>query len=191
MLGISRQAVCQGINRKVNRAKVLFQIKPLVLSIRREMPRIGTRKLYYSLKEDFDRLQIKIWRDVLFAYLKSEHLLVKAKKNYLKTTHSKHWLIKFPNLLKNIIPKRPEYIYVSYITYIKSKEGTHSLILVADAYSRKTVGYKLSDDMEVENVVEAFNMVVKNRNNFKELIHHSDRGVQYCLNMYQKALLKK
>ena len=73
MLGISRQAVYQGIKRKENRAKVLSQIKPLVLAIRREMPRIGTRKLYYLLKEDLDRLQIKIGRDALFAYLKTEH----------------------------------------------------------------------------------------------------------------------
>ena len=86
MLGISRQAVYQGIKRKEKRAKVLSQIKPLVLAIRREMPRIGTRKLYYLLKEDFDRLQIKIGRDALFVYLKTERLLVKPKKNYIKTT---------------------------------------------------------------------------------------------------------
>lgn len=175
MLGISRQAVYQGIKHKKNRAKVLSQIKPLVLSIRREMPRIGTLKLYYLLKEDFDRLQIKIRRDALFAYLKSEHLLVKAKKNYIKTTHSKHWLRKYPNLLKNIVPKRPEYVYVSDITYIKSKERTHYLSLVKDAYSRKIVDYKLSDDMGAENVVQAFNMAIKNRINDKELIHHSDK----------------
>ena len=154
------------------------------------MPRIGTRKLYYLLKEDFDRLQIKIGRDALFAYLKSEHLLVKTKKNYIKTTHSKHWLRKHPNLLKNIVPKRPEHVYVSDITYIKSKERTHYLSLVTDAYSRKIVGYKLSDDMGAENVVQAFNMAIKNRINDKELIHHSDRGLQYCSNVYQKALLK-
>ncbi|WP_410529754.1 IS3 family transposase [Tenacibaculum sp. MAR_2009_124] len=190
LLGISRQAVYQGIKRKENRAKVLSQIKLLVLSIRREMPRIGTRKLYYLLKEDFDRMQIKIGRDALFAYLKSEHLLIKAKKNYIKTTHSKHWLRKHPNLLKDIVPERPEHVYVSDITYIKSREKTHYLSLVTDAYSRKIVGHKLSDDMGADNVVQAFNMAVKNRNSDKELIHHSDRGLQYCSNIYQKALLK-
>lgn len=132
MLGISRQAVYQGIKRKEKRAKVLSQIKPLVLTIRREMPRIGTRKLYYLLKEDFGRLQIKIGRDAFFTYLKSEHLLVKPKKNYIKTTHSKHWLRKHPNLLKDVVPKRPEHVYVSDITYIKSREKTHYLSLVTD-----------------------------------------------------------
>ena len=190
MLGISRQAVYQGILRRENRATVLSQIKPLVLAIRREMPRIGTRKLYFLLKTDFDRLGIKVGRDALFTYLKTEHLLIKPKKNYIKTTDSKHWLTKHPNLLNNVVPERPEHVYVSDITYIKSREKTHYLSLVTDAYSRKIVGYKLSDDMSAENVVQAFNMAVKNREIYDKLIHHSDRGLQYCSAIYQKALLK-
>jgi putative transposase len=190
LLGISRQAVYQGVERKEIRAGVLSQIKPLVVAIRREMPRIGTRKLYYLLKSDFDRLQIKIGRDALFKYLKNEHLLIRPKKNYTKTTNSKHWLRKHPNLLKEIIATRPEYVFVSDITYVKSRERTHYLSLVTDAYSRKIVGYKLSDDMSAENVVQAFNMAVNNRISSKELIHHSDRGLQYCAAIYQKALIK-
>ena len=188
MLGISRQAVYQGIKRKENRAKVLYQIKPLVLSIRREMPRIGTRKLYYLLKEDFDRLEIKIGRDALFAYLKSEHLLMKPKKSYTKTTNSKHWLKKYPNLLQTLVPQEPEQVFVSDITYIKSREKTHYLSLVTDAYSRKIMGYKLSDNMSAENVVKAFYMAVKQKKTNKQTIHHSDRGLQYCSSIYQKAL---
>lgn len=190
MLGISRQAVYQSEKRKVARAKILVQVKPLVLDIRRDMPRIGTRKLYYLLKPEFDKLGIKIGRDALFAYLKREHLLIRPKKNYTKTTDSKHWLKKHPNLLKTIEPKRPEHIFVSDITYIKSREKTHYLSLVTDAYSRKIVGYKLSDDMSAEHVVKAFNMAVKNRRTNQELIHHSDRGLQYCSALYQKALKK-
>ena len=190
MLGISRQAVYQSIKRKETRAKVLSQIKPLVVAIRREMPRIGTRKLYYLLKLDLDKLEIKIGRDALFTYLKSEHLLIKPKKNYTKTTNSKHWLRKHPNLLKDIVPERPEHVFVSDITYVKSRERTHYLSLVTDAYSRKIVGYKLSNDMSAENVVQAFKMAIKHRNYKDKLIHHSDRGLQYCANEYQKLLSK-
>lgn len=154
------------------------------------MPRIGTRKLYHLLKSDFDRLQIKIGRDALFEYLKQEHLLIRPKKNHTKTTNSKHWLRKHPNLLKQIVPQRPEHVFVSDITYVKSRERTHYLSLVTDAYSRKIVGYKLSDDMSAENVVKAFKMAVKNRISDKELIHHSDRGLQYCSSIYQDALAK-
>ena len=142
------------------------------------------------MKEDFGRLQIKIGRDALFTYLKSEHLLVKPKKNNIKTTHSKHWLRKHPNLLKNVVPKRPEHVYVSDITYIKSREKTHYLSLVTDAYSRKIVGYHLSDNMSAENVANAFNMAVKKRKSANELIHLSDRGLQYCSAIYQNSLLK-
>lgn len=190
MLGISRQAVYQGIKRKETRDKVLSQVKPLVLAIRRDMPRVGTRKLYHLLKSDFDKRNIKIGRDALFAYLKREHLLIRPKKNYTKTTNSKHWLRKHPNLLKDIIPERPEHVFVSDITYVKSRERTHYLSLVTDAYSRKIVGYNLSDDMSADHVVQAFNMAVKNRINDKALIHHSDRGLQYCSNVYQEALIK-
>jgi transposase InsO family protein len=190
LLGISRQAVYQSIKRKETRDKILSQIQPLVLAIRREMPRIGTRKLYYLLKTDFDRLQIKIGRDALFSYLKSEHLLIKPKKNYTKTTNSKHWLTKYPNLLKEVVPQRPEHVFVSDITYVKSRERTHYLSLVTDAYSRKIVGYQLSDDMSAENVVKAMKMATKNRITNKELIHHSDRGLQYCSAIYQKELAR-
>jgi len=89
-----------------------------------------------------------------------------------------------------IIPQRPEHVFVSDITYIKSRERTHYLSLVTDAYSRKIVGYKLSDDMSAENVVKAFNMAVKKRNSKQTLIHHSGRGLQYCASIYQDALKK-
>ena len=101
------------------------------------MPRLGTRKLYYVLKQEFVRQGIKLGRDALFNYLRSEHLLIKPKKNYTKTTDSKHWLRKYPNLLKGREPIRSEEVFVSDITYIKSKERTHYLSLVTDAYSRK------------------------------------------------------
>lgn len=153
-----------------------------------QMPRVGSRKLYYLLKDDFDRLNIKIGRDAFISYLRSEHLLIKPMKNYTKTTNSKHWLRKYPNLLPEVKLKRAEQVFVSDITYIKSRERTHYLSLVTDAYSRKIVGYKLSDDMSSENVVKALRMAIKNRKTNKPLIHHSDRGLQYCSKVYQKEL---
>lgn len=188
MFGISRQSVYQSQSRNSIRERQLKIVKTLVLEIRREMPRLGTRKLYYLLKEDLKNKEIKIGRDALFDYLKREHLLIKPKKNYTKTTYSKHWLRKYPNLLKEYKPTRPEQVFVSDITYIKSREKTHYLSLVTDAYSRKIVGYKLSDDMSAENVVKAIKMAVKNRITNHHLIHHSDRGLQYCSNVYQKEL---
>ena len=188
LFGLSRQAIYQGRVRTAIRIRELVKIKPLVQSIRMEMPRIGTRKLYYLLKEELINLNIKIGRDALFDYLRSENMLVKPKKNYIKTTNSKHWLTKHPNLMKETSPIRSEEFYVSDITYVKSRERTHYLSLVTDAYSRKIVGHKLSDDMSAENVVKALKMAIKGRRSKKPLIHHSDRGLQYASSIYQTEL---
>jgi len=115
-------------------------------------------------------------------------MLIRPKKNYTKTTNSKHWLRKYSNLLKDRNPIRPEEVFVSDITYIKSRERTHYLSLVTDAYSRKIMGYHLSDDMSAEHVVKALEEAVKNRKSTHQLIHHSDRGLQYCSSVYQSEL---
>ena len=158
---ISRQGFYQSIKREYARRAQLSKIKPLVIQIRMQMPRIGTRKLYYLLKEEFKHQGIKIGRDALFDYLRSESMLIKPKKNYIKTTNSKHWLRKYPNLVKDKKAVKPEQYFVSDITYIKSRERTHYLSLVTDAFSRKIMGYHLSDDMSAENVVKALNMAIK------------------------------
>lgn len=188
LFGISRQAVYQSRHRSQQRTEELSRIKPLVQTVRMQMPRLGTRKLYYLLKEEFVRNGIKVGRDALFDYLRAEHLLIKPKKNYTKTTNSKHWLRKYPNLLNDREAVRPEEVFVSDITYIKSRERTHYLSLVTDAYSRKIMGYHLSDDMSAEHMVKALRFAVKNRKTTKELIHHSDRGLQYCSAIYQNEL---
>lgn len=162
----------------------------MVIAIRMEQPRIGTRKLYYLLAERFQKEGIKIGRDALFDYLRREDMLIKPLKSYTKTTHSKHWLRKHPNLLKDIQLERKEQVFVSDITYVKTKSRTCYLSLVTDAFSRKIMGYSVSENMNAENVAKALKMAIKNRITNDELIHHSDRGLQYCSDYYQ-AILKK
>lgn len=190
MFGISRQAIYQAQTRTKGRIKELSEVKSLVQQVRMIMPRIGTRKLYHLLKDDINTQCIKIGRDALFEFLRSENMLIKPKKNYTKTTNSKHWLRKYPNLLMDMELIRPEQAFVSDITYIKSRERTHYLSLVTDAYSRKIMGYQLSDDMSAEYVVQALKMAVRNRKTKLPLVHHSDRGLQYCSLIYQKELNK-
>lgn len=160
----------------------------MVIEIRRQMPRIGTRKLYYLLQRKLLEENIKIGRDAFFDYLRREQLLIQPPKRYTKTTFSKHWLHKHANHLRETKIYRSEQVFVSDITYIKSMERTHYLSLVTDAYSRKIVGYKLSDDMSAENVVQALKMAITNRKTELPLIHHSDRGLQYCSQVYQEVL---
>jgi len=152
------------------------------------MPRLGGRKLYHLLKLRFDEQGIKLGRDGFFAYLRDQQLLVKPIKRYTKTTHSKHWMKKYPNLLEAQDLRRAEQAFVSDITYVETDEGVHYLSLVTDAYSRKIMGYEVSDNLRAESVVKALRRAAQKRQTHRELIHHSDRGLQYCSAIYQREL---
>lgn len=188
MFGISRQALYQGKQRARKREEELSKIRPLIVAKRMRMPRLGTRKLYHLLADQFDHLGVKLGRDGLFDYLREQKMLIRPLKSYTKTTHSKHWLKKHPNLLRDLVPSRMEEVFVSDITYVRSRERTHYLSLVTDAFSRKIMGYHLSEDMSAGNVVKALQMAIKNRKTTWPLIHHSDRGLQYCSALYQEKL---
>jgi len=114
------------------------------------MPRIGTRKPYHLLNGE-----LLVGRDKSFTIPRAKKLLIKLVRSYTKTTMHKHWLHKYPDLLKDIEVGHPEQVYVSDITYIKSKQKAHYLSLITDAYSHKIVGYHLSDDLNAESVVKA------------------------------------
>jgi len=163
LLGITRQAIYQRENRAQSRAIELAPVKAMVLEIRCFMPRLDGKELYFLLKSKFIAQGINLGRDAFFNYLKSEHLLVKPKRSYTKTTFSKHWMKKHPNLLKELTPKAPEEVFVSDITYVKSEQGVHYLSLVTDAYSRKIMGYELSDKMKATDVAKALDMTITNR----------------------------
>lgn len=188
LFGISRQGLYQSKARANRRSQEFDQVRELVCQIRRRQPRLGTRKLYYLLKSEFERLGIKLGRDALFDYLRAERMLIKPRKKYTKTTYSKHWLHKHPNLVKDLQIERAEQLFVSDITYLKSRHKTYYLSLVTDAYSRKIMGYYLSEDMFSESIVRALQMAVRHRRTKKRLIHHSDRGLQYCSAIYQNEL---
>ncbi|BFT30551.1 hypothetical protein D210916BOD24_17270 [Alteromonas sp. D210916BOD_24] len=152
------------------------------------MPRLGTRKLYKLIKPQLIKQDIKLGRDGFFTYLRSEGLLVKPRKSYVKTTFSKHWMKKYPNLLKEEGLHHAGHVLVSDITYVESDQGVHYLSLVTDAGSRKIVGHHLSSDMKSENVVKALKMALRDKRYINNAVHHSDRGLQYCSAIYQRAL---
>lgn len=190
LFGISRQCIYQRRSRARARQAELAPVHALVMDIRKRMPRIGGRKLYYLLRPEFQRLGIPLGRDRFFTYLREHRLLVEPLKRYTKTTHSKHWMRKHPNLFALHPPKAPEQVFVSDITYVQSEEGTHYLSLVTDAYSRKVMGYHVSDDMASDQVCKALQMAIGNRRTRRKAIHHSDRGLQYCSGLYQQVLAR-
>ncbi len=188
MFGLSRQSYYKNKTSRIKRNADLTIVRDMVMRIRCKMPRIGTRKLYYLIKDELNVLHIKIGRDVLFNFLRAEHLLIKPKRSYVKTTNSKHWMKKYPNIIKNIEVTKPEQLWVSDITYIQTEQGHNYLSLITDAYSKKIVGYELLDNLSADGPLKALESALKNREYKHDLIHHSDRGLQYCSSDYINKL---
>ena len=153
------------------------------------MPRLGTRKLCYILEEPLRDLHVG--RDKLFTILRANQMLIVPKRSYHKTTNSHHRFYKHKNLVENINVIRPEQVWVSDITYINGRQNIY-LAIVTDAYSKKIMGYDLSNSLAAEGSIRALKMADKRRMYRQErLIHHSDRGFQYCSDDYQEILKKK
>lgn len=156
-------------------------------SIRVTMPKLGTRKLYFLLKTQLTLLNVG--RDKLFRILKANHLLIKPKRSYHITTDSYHRFRKHKNLVNILEIEKPEQVWVSDITYTGNRKTPSYLALITDAYSKKIVGYNVSNSLNASGSILALEMAIKNRKNkTQKLIHHSDRGLQYCSDDYQKIL---
>ena len=158
---------------------------------RRKHRKMGGKKLYTRIKPDMQSLGIKCGRDRFFDILRSNGMLVRHRKRYVRTTQSKHMFFKYPNLVNDIEINRAEQVWASDITYIKTKEGFMYLYLITDVYSKQIMGWELSDNMKALNAINALKMAIRNRKYpERELIHHSDRGLQYCTPSYTDVLEK-
>lgn len=151
----------------------------------------GGIKLYNELKQELIYNDIKIGRDKFYRFLRLNNLLIPKSKNYITTTNSNHMFKKYKNIVKDKVPNRPEQLWVSDITYIKTQKGHNYLALVTDAYSKQIMGYKLDNHMKTSLCADALKMAIKNRKYpNKKLIHHSDRGFQYCNPKYTELAEK-
>ena len=157
----------------------------LVHKIREGLPRLGTRKLLYLLSPQLASHGITIGRDALFGLLAEHKLLIRQRKRKVITTNSNHWMRKYSNLVKKLVISRPEQVWVSDITYIRMNNQWGYLSMITDAYSRQIMGYAFRSDMLAEGCIDALKMALQNRQYpGYELIHHSDRGSQYCCKDY-------
>jgi transposase InsO family protein len=189
LFGIDRQVYYRKIKRRIIKQDKAQLVVTMVLEIRTLMPRIGAKKLYYLLSNDLKTL--KIGRDKFIDILRANHLLILPKRSYHITTNSHHRFRKYKNQLLDLQINRSEQVWVSDITYIGKREKPCYLSLITDAYSKKIVGYNVSDNLNTESSLIALRLAVKQRKNKGiPLIHHSDRGLQYCANDYQKMLNK-
>lgn len=189
MLGYSRQAYYQ---QKIQSEKESLQHDLLiyeVLKIRKIQKRLGGRKLFHMLERFIQEHHISIGRDAFFDLLSERKLLVRKRKRRKPiTTFSDHWMRKHPNLIEGFYPTAPNQLWVSDITYIVLVNCFAYLSLITDAYSRKIVGFYLSMDLSAEGCIKALKMALNNNPVLGKLIHHSDRGSQYCCSDYVKIL---
>jgi transposase InsO family protein len=192
LLGYSRQSYYQGIKYIQQKAYQADIIIDEVLRYRKHQKRIGTRKLFEEMQDFLAVHQFQIGRDAMFNLLAEHGLLVtKRKRRGCITTLSKHRFKKYPNIIRGFIPIAPNQLWVSDITYIHLPDSFAYLSLITDAYSHKIVGFYLSKDLTANGPLQALKMALKANQNITGLIHHSDRGVQYCCDAYVKILKRK
>ena len=167
-------------------------IVQLVRQERQVQPRLGTRKLQHMLSDEWAQAGVSIGRDRLFGVLRRHDLLILRRRRYARTTDSRHGLAVYGNLLKEAVLTGPHQAWVSDITYLRTRQGFMYLSLVMDAFSRKIVGYDCHDRLESEGALRALSMAMRQLPaGTSSLIHHSDRGCQYCCGRYTERLLQR
>ncbi len=185
---MKRDAYYKYKRRKDKRLEIEKKVVAIVKNRRKSLPREGVRKLTKSLKQEFANAHIKIGRDTLFNILRKHNMLTLRKKYSSRTTNSLHRFYKYKNIIKEIDVNRSNQVWVSDITYIRTIKGFCYLALITDMHSRKIVGYDISNSLELKGCVRALNKALYQTKNIKQLIHHSDRGIQYCSNLYTQIL---
>lgn len=191
LLGYSRQAFYKFVKQSEKEALQHDLILQEVLRIRKTLKRLGTRKLLFIMEGFMREHHIEIGRDAMFDLLATHKLLIRKRKRRVPvTTFSDHWMRKYPNLIVDFIPTAPNQLWVSDITYIALKDDFAYLSLITDAYSRKIVGFYLSETLSADGCIKALQMALKNNPQLGRLIHHSDRGSQYCCADYVSILDK-
>lgn len=189
VFGKSRQAHYKRLSRDNGLAMQQAIIIKLVESVRADMPHIGGRKLFFMLKNTMLDHDIDIGRDKFFDVLSAFGYLVRRKKRRKPiTTDSNHPFYKYPNLIKELEVRYPNHLWVSDITYIALIQKFAYLSLITDVYSHKIIGYCLFPSLSAEGPLTALNMALNHRVKNLPLVHHSDRGLQYCSREYIKTL---
>lgn len=180
LFGRSRQAYYEQQKEQNDKGLQDALVLSLVAELRSELPRCGTSKLHFMLQPVFAEHQIKLGRDGLYDLLGRYGLLIRHRRRRPFTTDSNHHYRKHPNLIRHMNLSAAGQVWVSDITYIRKTSGFSYLSIITDAYSHKIVGYKLHPSLHSAGAIDALVMAAADTKRTKDLIHHSDRGSQYC-----------
>ncbi len=187
--GISRQSFYKWLKYEAKKHLENHIITQWVKDNRKVQKLEGCYKLWIKHKTEFN-IEVALGRDKFFDLMRDEGLLIRRKRKYVKTTNSEHGFRTYSNKIKDLKITRPNQVWVCDITYISTLEGFMYLALITDLYSRKIVGYDISDSLEAEGCRRALKRALSMVKNAKGIIHHSDRGIQYCCRKYIKLLKK-
>ena len=187
LFGRTRQAWYKARQETERREMQSMAVVYRVRQLRKDLPRCGGKKLYYLLGNFLENHGIRLGRDKFFDLLRDHNLLIKRKKGR-KTTFSFHRIRKYKNTARDLAVTRPDQLWVSDITYVPVSSDHCYLSLITDAYSRKVVGWCLSKNLTAKGPLEALGMALRQRTGKKPLVHHSDRGIQYCCDEYIRLL---
>jgi len=191
VFGQTRDAYYKYQKRREKKEALVKKVVELVKEERKDQPRVGGKKLYEAIHPMFILEGLKVGRDKLFDILREHDMLVKRKKASCRTTDSYHRFHKYKNLVKDMDVTAPNQVWVSDITYIRTVNGFCYLALITDMYSRKIVGYDISDSLELAGCMRALKTALAKARPAAGLVHHSDRGIQYCSNQYVNELKKR
>ena len=192
LFGKSRQAYYEQMHYVSARSIEEDVILSLVVEVRKEFPRMGGRKLLIYLRSRFESMGVSIGRDSFFELLYRNFMLVRRVRNKRKTTYSSHWMHKYPNLIIGYTPDAPNRLWVSDITYIEMGGDFVYLSMITDAYSHKIVGWRLCQTLHSSGPLAALKMALRDLSgSHPGLIHHSDRGAQYCCGSYVNLLSRR
>ena len=184
LFGKTRQAFYDQRNKPQDVGMQEAMVLKLVQEIREQLPRCGTDKLHLMLRESLELHGIKMGRDALGDLLSRHGYLIRHRRRKPYTTNSRHHYHKYPNLIRGMSITHPGKLWVSDITYLRLKTRFAYLSIITDAYSHKIVGYKLHPTLAAQGAIDALKMASKDTRITCELIHHSDRGIQYCCGDY-------
>jgi len=190
LFGKSRQAWYDSVRRKEEQQMEGVLVLSLVKEIRKDHKRMGTEKLQVKLEDGFKQHRIKMGRDKLHQLLDEHGMLARMRKYKPRTTDSNHPYKRYKNLVRDIQLFSAGKLWVSDITYLRTEKGFVYLSLITDCYSHKIVGWCLWPNLESKGVLNALDMALVGNPGHSGLIHHSDRGIQYCCNDYVRVLEK-
>jgi len=185
---VSRSGYYKAIGRRDKKLLNDQLILSMVHDIRKRHPRIGGKKLHRLLKADLHHAGIKIGRDKFFELLAKNSMLIKRQRKYVYTTDSYHRFRVYRNLLKHQPLQKAHQGWISDITYIRQGKDFRYLFLITDSFSRKIVGWNLSESLAISGAISALKMAIKQCPDTEGVIHHSDRGIQYCSKGYTELL---